>query len=305
MPVRVSQEIKRALESGEPVVALESALITHGLPHPDNLEAARACENAVRDKGAVPATVAVLEGRVVVGLGRNELGLLAAGTEGAVKISLRDLGPAAARSTTGGTTIAATAHIAAHAGIRVLATGGLGGVHSTDGEWDVSADLLALRDSSVVVVCSGVKSILDLHATLEFLETASVTVVAYGTDTIPGFYIADTRVPAPWRLDTPHDVATAFLEGAGAAHTGALVVTNPPDGAAALAPDEHDRLLAAAVAAADKKGIGGKDVTPFLLAEMSARSGGRTVAANKALVVSNAALAAEIAAAITAASPLS
>jgi pseudouridine-5'-phosphate glycosidase len=299
MPVEVSKEIDEALEAGAPVVALESALITHGLPRPDNLEVALNSEAEVRRRGAVPATVAVLNGDATVGLGRGQLERLAGGRDNPVKISVRDLGPAAARAATGGTTIAASAHIAARVGIRVLATGGLGGVHSTDGAaWDVSADLLALRDASIVVVCSGVKSILDLNASLEFLETASVSVAAYRSDTIPGFYISDTKVPAPWRLDQPAEVATAFHAGIEAGHTGALIVMNSPDSDDALSADEHAHLLGAAMEEAGKRRVAGKDVTPFLLGEMTARSQGRTLRANKALVVRNAGLAAEFAGAI-------
>jgi pseudouridine-5'-phosphate glycosidase len=300
MPVRISEEVDEALGAGAPVVALESALITHGLPYPDNLDVALDSEREVRRRSAVPATIGVLDGGVRVGLGRGELERLARARDDPVKISVRDLGPAAARAATGGTTIASTAHIAARAGIRVLATGGLGGVHSTDGAtWDVSADLLALRDSSIVVVCSGVKSILDLNATLEFLETASVSVAAYRSDTIPGFYISDTKMAAPWRFDKPVDVATAFRGGIDAGHTGAIVVMNSPDPVDALSADEHDRLLHAAMQEAGKRGVAGKDVTPFLLGEMTARSKGRTLQANKALVVRNAGLAAEFAGAIS------
>jgi pseudouridylate synthase len=299
MPVRISEEVDEALAAGVPVVALESALITHGLPHPDNIEVALDAEGAVRSRGAIPATIAVLDGDVTVGLGRDRLERLADRRDNAAKISVRDLGPAAARAATGGTTIASTAHIAARFGIHVLATGGLGGVHSTDGAtWDVSADLLALRDASIVVVCSGVKSILDLNATLEFLETASVSVAAYRSDTIPGFYIADTKVVAPWRFDQPVEVATAFRAGIEAGHTGAVVVMNSPDPDDALSADEHNHLLHAAMEEAGKRGVAGKDVTPFLLGEMTARSKGRTLRANKALVVRNAGLAAQFAGAI-------
>jgi pseudouridine-5'-phosphate glycosidase len=299
MPVRISQEVDEALAAGVPVVALESALITHGLPHPDNIEVALDAEGEVRRRDAIPATIAVLDGDVTVGLGPERLERLADGRDNPVKISVRDLGPAAARAATGGTTIASTAHIAARAGIHVLATGGLGGVHSTDGAaWDVSADLLALRDASIVVVCSGVKSILDLNATLEFLETASVSVAAYRSDTIPGFYIADTNVMAPWRLDEPIEVATAFRAGIEVGHTGAVVVMNSPDPDDALSADEHNHLLHAAMEEAGKRGVVGKDVTPFLLGEMTARSKGRTLRANKALVVRNAGLAAQFAGAI-------
>lgn len=297
----IADEVRAALAAGRPVVALESTVVTHGLPYPENLAAARAAEEAVRARGAVPATVAVLDGRARVGLAPDELERLARLGPAAAKLSLRDLGPAVARGLSGGTTVAATAYLAARAGIAAFATGGLGGVHRGWREHgDVSADLLVLRDTPLVVVCSGVKSILDLPATLEFLETASVTVAAYRQDTLPGFYVADTGLPAPWRFDAPEEVAEAFLAMRRLGLPGALVLANPPDPETALDPAEHEALLAAAERDAAAAGVRGKDLTPFLLARLAARSGGRTVRANRRLLARNAALAAEVAVALAA-----
>jgi pseudouridine-5'-phosphate glycosidase len=295
----VSEEVRGALDEGRGVVALESTLITHGLPAPDNLDVALGAEQEVRAGGAIPATVAVLSGSLRVGLTEDELGVLAELGASAWKLSLRDLGPALARGATGGTTVAATAWAAAHAGIEVFATGGLGGVHLGAREtWDVSADLLALRRAPVVVVCSGVKSILDVSATLEVLESASVTLGAYRSDFVPGFYVASTSHPAPWRFDSPEEVVAAHRAARAVSLEAALVVANPPD--PALTRTEHDRLLAEAGEMAAARSVAGKEVTPFLLAEIARLSGGRTLAINKALVTSNAHLAAAIATALAA-----
>lgn len=299
-------EVAAALAAGQPVVALESTVITHGLPYPHNLEAALAMEEAVRREGAVPATIAVVAGRVRIGLDRDELTALAeAGRDGrAAKLSLRDLPPALARGLTGGTTVAATAHLAARAGIAVFATGGLGGVHRGAREtWDVSADLLVLSRTPLVVVCSGVKSILDVEATLEWLETASVTLAGFGTDRMPGFYVADAGMPVPARLDTPEEVAAAYRAARALGIPGALVLAVPPPPGYALDRDEHDAWLRAAEAEAATRGVRGKDLTPFLLAELAGRSGGRTLAVNRALLRQNAALAARIARAVAAGGP--
>ncbi len=276
------------------MVALESTLITHGLPAPDNLELALGAEDDVRAAGAVPATIAVLSGELRVGLAEDELrGLAELGAE-ALKLSLRDLGPALASGSSGGTTVAATSWAAAQAGIEVFATGGLGGVHiGARKTWDVSADLLALRDAPVVVVCSGVKSILDVVATLEVLESASVTLAAYRSDVVPGFYVSSTPHQAPWRFDSPGEVAAAHRAARSLGLRGALVVANPAD--PALSPEEHDELMAEAGRAAAARSVAGKDVTPFLLSEIARLSNGRTLSINKALVRANANLAAAIA----------
>lgn len=293
----LSYEVRAALDEGRAVVALESTLITHGLPAPDNLEVALGAEHDLRAGGAVPATIAVLSGELRVGLAQDELHLLAELGPDALKLSLRDLAPALASGSSGGTTVAATAWVAARAGIAVFATGGLGGVHlGARKTWDVSADLLALREAPVVVVCSGVKSILDVAATLEVLESASVTLAAYRCDSVPGFYVAATAHRAPWRFDSAEEVAAAYRAASALGLKGALVVANPPN--PGLSPAEHDELMTEADRAATARSVSGKEVTPFLLAEIARLSHGRTLVLNKALVRANVRLAADIATAL-------
>jgi pseudouridylate synthase len=297
VPVRVSPEVDAALRDGAPVVALESTLLAHGLPAPRNREVADELEATVRARGAVPATVAVLDGAACVGLGRAELDRVCA--PGLAKLSVRDLGVAVGLRRDGATTVAATAALAALAGIAVFATGGLGGVHRGAREsWDVSADLLALARTPVLVVCSGVKSILDVAATLEVLETSSVPVLGYGTDAFPGFYRRDAGLPVPWRVDDPSEVAAAWdahrvLDGG----TGMVLAQPVP------APDEldaalHDRLLEEGLALVASRGVTGKDVTPVLLEHFHAASEGASLATNVALVRANAELAAAVAVAL-------
>lgn len=296
MVLHVSDEVRAALDDHRPVVALESTLITHGFPHPHNLEVALKAEDAVRQSGAVPATIAVLDGRLQAGLGPAQLERLAEPGGGVDKFSLRDLGPALASGSTGGTTVAATVRVASGLGIEVFATGGLGGVHvGARDSWDVSADLLALRDVPLVVVCSGIKSILDLPATLEALESSSVTIAAYRRDDLPGFYSQSTGMPAPWRFDDPEDVAAARRAGTEIGASGALVLCHAPPSESALDRPELDELLEAARKEADAKGIEGKEVTPFLLATLNRLSDGRTLTVNIDLVIRNATLGALIA----------
>jgi pseudouridylate synthase len=297
--MRIAPEVAEALAAGRPVVALESTLISHGLPRPRNLEVARRVEAAVRAEGALPATIAMVAGTARIGLDEQALDVIAAG-EGVVKCGVRDLAPLAARGADGATTVAATAHLAARAGIRLFATGGLGGVHRGAHEtWDVSADLDTLARTGIVVVCSGVKSILDVGATLERLETLNVTVLAYGTDAFPGFYLADSGHPAPWRVDSPEEVA-AVLRARDELGVGerAIVVANPLPPAEQLDPDLHDRVLAAGLDRAGREAIAGKDVTPFLLDLFHRETGGASLEANVRLVLRNAALAARVAVAV-------
>ena len=299
--MRIAPEVAEALARGRPVVALESTLISHGLPRPENREVAREVEAAVREGGALPATVALVAGEARVGLDEPSLRVIAAG-EDVVKCGVRDLAPAAARRRHGATTVAATAHLAARAGIRLFATGGLGGVHRGAREsWDESADLNALARTRIVVVCSGVKSILDVGATLERLESLGVSVLGYGTDRFPGFYLVDSGHPVLWRADSPREVAQILAEqdelGTGAAGT---VVANPLPPGEALDPALHDRILSAGLDSAEREGITGKDVTPYLLEHLHRETGGASLRANVRLVVRNARLAAEIAAAVSA-----
>ena len=297
MPTALSvhPEVAAALAARAPVVALESTIISHGLPRPDNLAVARRVEQAVRAGGAVPATVAVLDGRVCLGLEQDQLTRVATADD-VVKVSVRDLAAVVARGGSGATTVASTCHLAHLAGIGVFATGGLGGVHrGARDSWDESADLTALAGTPITVVCAGVKSILDVAATLERLETLSVAVVGYKTDRFPGFYLSDSGYPVEFRVDSPADVADIVAARRELRVGAALVVANPVAPEQALDPALHDRVLAAAVAAAADGGVTGKDVTPFLLELFHRQTAGASVAANIAIIVSNAALAAQIA----------
>ena len=292
--LNVLPEVAAALRAGGPVVALESTIVAHGLPRPDNLRIAREIEAAVRDEGATPATIALVDGEIRVGLDDLALDAIAL-RDGVVKCSTRDLAIVAARGATGATTVAATAHLAAQAGIELFATGGLGGVHREAREtWDESADLVGLARTPITVVCAGVKSILDVAATLERLETLGVSVLGYRTDRFPGFYLRDSGHPVPWRVDTPAEVVSVLRARARLdLEHGALVLANPI--VEELDPELHDAVLTEALAAAAAQQIVGRDVTPFLLARFHERTGGASLAANVRLVLANARLAARVA----------
>jgi pseudouridine-5'-phosphate glycosidase len=279
------------------VVALESTIIAHGLPRPDNLRVAREIQAAVRERGAVPATIAILGGEVRIGLDEASLEALAF-TDGIAKCGVRDLAPVVARGGDGATTVAATAHLAERAGIRVFATGGLGGVHrGARDTFDESADLVTLARVGICVVCAGVKSILDIPATLERLETLNVTVLGYRTDTFPAFYLNDSGLPVTWRVDTPAEAAAVLRERVLLGTPGAVVVANPLPEDEQLDPALHDLVLREGLEAATAAGIAGRDVTPFLLDRFHTQTEGESLRANVRLVLRNAALAAEIAAA--------
>ena len=300
MYLQLHPEVSEALESGRPVVALESTIISHGLPRPDNLRVAREIEGTVRLAGAVPATVAVVDGVPRVGLDDDALRTIAE-DDSVVKVSVRDLGTLVAKRGHGATTVAATAHLAALAGITVFATGGLGGVHRGAREsWDESADLTTLASTSVAVVCAGVKSILDVGATLERLETLNIPVLGYRTDRFPGFYLADSGYGLDWRVDSPGEVAAVLHARSALQCDGGLLLVNPVTAADELDRDLHDRVLEEGLAAADAAGVRGKDVTPFLLEHFHTATEGRSLEVNVALVRSNAALAAAVAAALLA-----
>jgi pseudouridine-5'-phosphate glycosidase len=289
--MRFTREVSNALEEGRPVVALESTLIAHGLPRPDNVEIAREIAAAVREEGAIPATIAVVEGMVRIGLDRQALDEIA--ENDVAKCSARDLPVVMARRATGATTVAATATLAVRAGIGVFATGGLGGVHREAREsWDESADLTTLGQTPITVVCAGVKSILDVEATLERLETLNVTLLGYQTDRFPGFYLADSGFPVPWRVDSPEEVADVAHARAELG-LGAIVVANPLD--EPLDSDLHERVLRNGLEAAAAEGVRGKDVTPFLLDRFHRETHGASLEANVRLVLRNARLAAQIA----------
>lgn len=276
-------------------MALESTIIAHGLPTASAAATARDVEADVRAAGATPATVAVLDGVVRVGLGDDDL-VRVAEDDDVAKASIRDLGVVLSRGTTGATTVASTAYLAHLAGIRVFATGGLGGVHRGAREsWDESADLGALGSVPVTVVCAGVKSILDVPATLERLESLSVTVLGYRTDTFPGFYVGDTGLEVPWRVDTPGEVARVMASRDALRLTQAVVLANPVPPADEMDRDLHDRTLDGGLNAAERAGVHGRDVTPFLLAWFHQHTVGVSLATNVALVRANARLAAEVA----------
>ncbi|MER8404459.1 MULTISPECIES: pseudouridine-5'-phosphate glycosidase [unclassified Mesorhizobium] len=293
--VHLNDEVAAALDEGRAVVALESTIITHGMPYPANLETARGVETVVRENGAVPATIAVVAGKIKVGLDDRELEELAA-AKGVVKASGRDLAAIMVRGGSAGTTVSATMRIAALAGIGIFATGGVGGVHrGAEATFDISADLTELGQTGTTVVCAGVKSILDIAKTLEYLETQRVPVIAYGSDDFPAFYTRSSGLKADHRLDTPDEIARAMLLHDEMESGTGILVANPIPEADALDPAFIDGTIAAAVAEAEKRGIGRKELTPFLLARINELSQGRSLKANIALVRNNAALAARIA----------
>jgi pseudouridine-5'-phosphate glycosidase len=297
----VLPEVADALAAGRPVVTLESTIVSHGLPRPDNLRIAREIEQAVREGGAVPATIAVVAGSPCIGLDDTALTRIATGDD-VVKVSTRDLATLVARGGTGATTVAATSHLAARAGLAVFATGGLGGVHrDARSTWDESADLQSLATTPVTVVCAGVKSILDVPATLERLETLGVPVLGYRTEAFPGFYLTDSGHPVEWRVDSPEEVA-AVLAARALLGTGdrGLVLANPLPPDEQVDPGLHDRLLRDGLRAADAADVRGKDVTPFLLEFFHRESAGATLEANIRIVLRNADLAARVAAATVA-----
>ncbi|MCW2646046.1 MAG: psuG [Pseudonocardiales bacterium] len=298
----IHPEVTAALAAGGPVVALESTIISHGLPRPDNLRIAREIEDAVRAGGAVPATIAVVDGTARIGLDDEALSRVA-GDPDVTKVSVRDIATVAARGGVGATTVASTAHLAARAGIKVFATGGLGGVHrGARDTWDESADLTTLSRTPILIVCAGVKSILDVGATLERLETLNVGVLGYRTDRFPGFYRADSGHPLDWRVDSPGAVADVLRARAAlGTDVYGLVLANPIATEHELDVELHDRVLAAGLRAADVAGVHGKDVTPFLLDFFHRETHGASLAANVVLVLGNARLAAEVAVAYCAA----
>ncbi|MGI5215947.1 pseudouridine-5'-phosphate glycosidase [Plantactinospora sp. CA-290183] len=294
--IRYGAEVAEALRAGRPVVACESTIVSHGLPRPDNLRVAREIERAVRDNGAVPATIGMVAGELVVGLDDAQLTRLAS-ADGVAKLSVRDLAVAAATGVDGATTVAATSAVAAAAGIRVFATGGLGGVHREAAQtFDESADLTTLSRTPIAVVCAGVKSILDVGATLERLETLGVAVVGYRSRRFPGFFITDGGFDLDWSVESPEQAAAVLAaRAAQAVQPGALIVANPLPPQEQLDPELHDRTLTDGLARLAADGITGKAVTPFLLAHFHAATEGASLAVNVRIILRNAALAARIA----------
>ncbi|GAB3972810.1 pseudouridine-5'-phosphate glycosidase [Plantactinospora veratri] len=294
--IRYGAEVAEALRAGRPVVALESTIVSHGLPRPDNLRVAREIEATVRAEGAVPATIGMVEGELVVGLDDARLTRLAS-SDGVAKLSVRDLAVAAATGADGATTVAATSAVAAAAGIRVFATGGLGGVHREAAQtFDESADLTTLSRTPIAVVCAGVKSILDVGATLERLETLGVAVAGYRSRRFPGFFVTDGGFDLDWSVDSPEQVAAVLAaRTAHGVQPGALIVANPLPTDEQLDPALHDRTLADGLARLAADGVTGKAVTPFLLAHFHSATEGASLAVNVRIILRNAALAARIA----------
>ncbi|GAP06940.1 uncharacterized enzyme related with pigment biosynthesis [Anaerolinea thermolimosa] len=293
IPLHFSSEVARARQAGQAVLALESAVITHGLPHPINLELARLLEDEVRGVGVTPATIAIMDGAVRVGLDENALERLATMTPDR-KMSRRDLAIALSRRLSGGTTVAGTLLIARMAGIQVFSTGGIGGVHRGS-RWDVSADLEELARSPLVVVCSGAKAILDLEATVEMLETLGVPVIGFRTHSFPAFYSGDSGLPVDIMVDSVEEVVDIALRHWQLGLTGAVLVVQAPPEEVAIPYDQMEGIIQEALQEAQKKGIRGSAVTPFLLARVSELSGGESLQANLALLKNNARLGAKIA----------
>jgi len=296
--IRMSDEVRTAVDEGRPVLALESTILTHGLPRPRNLEVGLASEQQVRDAGVLPATIGVVDGVPVVGLSAAEIERLCT-ADGVVKVSVRDLPIARAKGLDGGTTVAATAWLAHRAGIRVMSTGGLGGVHRGASEtFDESADLGTLATTPITLVSAGVKSILDIGATLERLETLNVPVVGYRTDHYPGFYVADSGFALDYRIESPADAAALARARDDLGLASAVLVANPVDPAKQLDPEFHDRVLGEALDAASAAGVSGHDTTPFLLDHVQRATGGRSLEVNLEVYRGNVALGAEIARAV-------
>ncbi|MDF1759776.1 MAG: pseudouridine-5'-phosphate glycosidase [Coxiellaceae bacterium] len=292
----INPEVQAALAAGKPVVALESTIISHGMPYPQNVETALKVEKIIRDNGAIPATISILKGRLKVGMTTEEIEYLGKAGLDVIKTSRRDIPFIVAQQSDGATTVASTMILADMAGIKVFATGGIGGVHrGAQQTFDISADLQELAHTDVAVVCAGAKSILDIGLTLEYLETQGVPVVGYQTDTLPAFYTRDSEFGVDYRLDSSHQIAAAMKAKWGMSLKGGMVIANPIPKEFAMNSDEITKAINDAVAEMEVKGISGKDSTPFLLAKVAEHTQGNSLKSNIALVFNNAKLAAEIA----------
>ena len=299
----ISPEVEQALRAGKPVVALESTIISHGMPYPQNVETALRVEQTIRDNGAVPATIAIIGGRLKAGCTAEEIEYLGKKGQAVIKASRRDLPVLLARKEDGATTVTTTMMIAAMADIRVFATGGIGGVHrGAQQTFDISADLEELAQTPVMVICAGAKSILDLGLTLEYLETKGVPVIGFGTDELPAFYTRHSGFGVDYRIDTPEQLAAAFQAKLDRGLKGGMLVTNPIPEEYSMPADVINRAIDQAIAEAEQKGIHGKQCTPFLLAKVKDLTGGDSLEANIQLVLNNARLAAKTAAAMCGAS---
>ncbi|MCR5684100.1 MAG: pseudouridine-5'-phosphate glycosidase [Lachnospiraceae bacterium] len=292
----VSEEVKEAVASHKPVVALESTIISHGMPYPKNVETALNVEKIIRENGAVPATVAVIKGKLTVGISPDEIEYLGKKGTAVAKASRRDLGTLISKKDDGATTVTTTMIGASLAGIKVFATGGVGGVHrGAEVTMDISADLEELSKTPVMVVCAGCKSILDLKLTMEYLETKGVPVIGYGTDELPAFYTRKSGLKVDYRLDTPKEVADAFLAQQTLGIGGGMLVANPIPEEYSMDPDYIESIIEKAVEECNKLGIKGKETTPYLLDKIQKLTGGDSLAANIQLVYNNARLGAKIA----------
>jgi pseudouridylate synthase len=293
--LKITDEVAQALEQNRPVVALESTIISHGMPWPENKETALLLEESIRQKGAIPATIAIIDGIIHIGIDEKELDYLATGDD-IVKASRRDLPVVLATGKSAATTVAATMIAAELAGIRVFATGGIGGVHrGADKSFDISADLQELAKTDVAVVCAGIKAILDLPLTLEYLETLGVPVLGYRTEELPAFYSRSSGLNLDHRVESAEEAAEIMRAKWECTLQGGVLITNPIPEASSMARDKIDRIIDLALAEAEKLGVRGKDITPFLLDKVKALSGGESLKANIELVKNNALLAAEIA----------
>ena len=297
--LKISPAVQKALDEGRPVLALESTIISHGMPYPQNLETARLCEAEARKHGVEPATVAIIHGKLCAGLTDEELEYLAKAGPKVAKASRRDLPILAARGADGATTVAATMIVAAMAGIRVFATGGIGGVHrGAEVTMDISADLEELARTPVAVVCAGAKSILDLGLTLEYLETKGVPVLGYRTETLPAFYTDESDFKVDYSMDSPEEIAAAVTAQRDMGYPGGMLITNPIPHQYAMPKDVIDAAINQALAEAKEQGVKGKATTPFLLARVCELTGGESLKSNITLVLNNVALGAQIAAAM-------
>lgn len=298
--VEITPEVKAALEAGKAVVALESTIISHGMPYPQNIRMAQKVESIVRSAGAVPATIALMDGKIKIGLTAQELEVFAS-SSGVAKVSMRDLPGIIARKQLGATTVATTMYAAHLAGIKVFVTGGIGGVHRGFEEtMDVSADLEELAQTDVVVICAGAKAILDLPRTMEYLETKGVPVIGYRTDVLPAFFTAKSDIPLVERADSPEEIAKIILAKAQLEMRGGMLVVNPIPEEYSLDHEIIDQVIEGAVQAAQEQGVSGKNITPFLLSEITKRTEGKSLEANLHLVYNNALVGGQIAAALEA-----
>lgn len=296
MKIKVAEEVKKALAEGKAVVALESTIISHGMPYPQNVETALRVEEEVRKSGAVPATIAIIDGVPTVGCNREEIEKLGKAGLTVTKVSRRDIPIVIAKGLNGATTVASTMILAEKAGVKIFATGGIGGVHrGAEKTMDISADLDELSKTNVTVVCAGAKSILDLNLTMEYLETKGVAVIGYGTDELPAFFTRESGIKVGYRMDTPKEIAESMKAKEDMGLEGGMLVTNPIPEEYSMDVEVISEAIDKAVKEAEEKGVKGKDITPFLLDKIQKITGGDSLASNIQLVLNNARLASQIA----------